>query len=119
MKFSIRALIYRPFRDDPEEHRIPTMEPEPDYAKDLKQWVRGVLHAQRPNADEEHVTVLYEGQRRDMFVDEFGALLRVPPNEVATEIYWNASKARGETPNDEWPRIYGVAILFPDHQVWK
>lgn len=60
----------------------------------------------------EHVTVLYEGQRRDMLVDEEGLLKHLPVNEVATKIYWTASGARSGSP------IVGTAILFPDRRIW-
>lgn len=66
----------------------------------------------------EHVTVLHKGARADMFVEEFGAVNGMPVNVAATEIYWAASKARGEHPErDGAPKIHGIAVLF-DERVW-
>jgi len=67
----------------------------------------------------EHVTVLHEGERRDMFVDENSALTGLPRNEAATAIYRNNWLTRhpGADP-ESIPAIYGTAILFPDRQVW-
>jgi hypothetical protein len=67
----------------------------------------------------EHVAVLHEGQRRDMFVDENGHSKRLPRNEVATEIYrsnW-LTQHPGVDP-EELPHIVGPAVLFPDRLVW-
>jgi hypothetical protein len=66
----------------------------------------------------EHVTVLYEGKRRDMFVGEYSAQADRAANDAATEVYWAAGKARGDMPDAGWPKIYGVAVLFPERQVW-
>lgn len=64
----------------------------------------------------EHVTVLFEGKRGDMFVDETGALDGLPANAAATDIYYAAwEKSGGErVPGFE---ICGVAVVF-DRQVW-
>jgi hypothetical protein len=66
----------------------------------------------------EHVAVLHEGQRRDMFVDEDGHSKRLPRNEAATRIYrtnW-LTQHPGVDP-EELPCIVGPAVLF-DRIVW-
>lgn len=71
----------------------------------------------------EHVTVLYRGERCDMFVSELGhvALTHRPPlpiNDRATAIYRRAwlTAYPGSDP-DTLPTIAGVAVLF-HRQVW-
>jgi len=66
----------------------------------------------------EHVTVLHNGKRADMFVDECGAINRLPMNIEATDIYRAASmRANPDQDPDSLPAIYGVAVLF-DERVW-
>ena len=60
----------------------------------------------------EHVTVLFEGKRCDMLVDEEGLLKHLPLNEAATRIYWTMSGATSGSP------IVGTAILFPERRIW-
>lgn len=74
----------------------------------------------------EHVAVLYEGKRAQMWVDESGRL-RNPPrsfNAQATDIYLNASRARGSTDLElaeivaSGRFIVGVAVLLtPPHEL--
>lgn len=67
----------------------------------------------------EHVSVLYEGERRDMFVHEEGALIPLARNERATEIYRaNWLSKNSSCPPESIPAIYGAAVLFPDRRVW-
>lgn len=71
-------------------------------------------------ADPEHVYVLHNGERRDLFVDEVGHLKHLPRNEAATSIYRNAYLSRHPGTHPEaldW--IAGPAVLFPDDVVWK
>ena len=71
----------------------------------------------------EHVSVLHNGQRRDMFVSELGQLALthrgpLPRNERATEIYranW-LSRHRYCDP-ETLPWIAGTAVLF-ERRVW-
>lgn len=66
----------------------------------------------------EHVTVLHEGDRRDMFVDECGAINGLPRNDAATAIYRNNWLTQHPSTNPEdMPAIYGTAILF-SRRVW-
>lgn len=61
----------------------------------------------------EHVTVLHEGQRRDMIVDEEGRLKGMLRNERATAIYRTAWMLRNPGKDaDELPHIAGPAVLF-------
>ncbi len=53
----------------------------------------------------EHVSVRYLGQNKDMFVDEAGAIKGMPRNDQAGVIYGGP--------------IFGPAVLFLDHKVWK
>jgi hypothetical protein len=70
-------------------------------------------------ADLEHVAVLYDGQRRDMFVDENGHAKVLPRNEVATQIYrHNWLTQHPKTVPESMAYIVGVAVLFPDCIVW-
>lgn len=71
----------------------------------------------------EHVTVLHQGQRTDMFVSEYGHLARagrgpLPRNDAATTTYRAAwlSTHPGDNP-ESMPFIAGPAILF-DRRVW-
>jgi hypothetical protein len=67
--------------------------------------------------DLEHVSVLYNGKRADMFVDEFSSIVRpkdgrypLPVNEAATDIYHAASRMRGENLTNA-PKIHGPAVV--------
>jgi hypothetical protein len=66
----------------------------------------------------EHVAVLHDGRRADMFVEQ-GSAGKFPFNPSATEIYRNYTMTRspGTNPNS-LPKIYGVAVLF-DKIVWS
>lgn len=72
----------------------------------------------------EHVAVLHEGKRRDMFVSEYGhvRLTTRPPlpiNDVATKIYRNNWMTRfPETDPETLPDIAGTAVLFTNRIVW-
>lgn len=66
----------------------------------------------------EHVTVLFEGRRADMFVDECGVLDDLPRNDAATAIYranWLIQHPNADP--ETLPYIAGVAILF-EKVVW-
>lgn len=105
-------------------------------AKTSFQWLRAHI---QPHFDElfEHVAVLYEGQRRDMFVGETSAINgRHIRNIRATNIYRANAIRRYEEgdgfdlPRDperpRWtsfdpeslPAISGPVVLFPNRRVW-
>jgi len=71
----------------------------------------------------EHVSVLYRGERCDMFVSELGHVElthrpRLPINPRATAIYRRAwLEAHPEDNPDDLPAIAGVAVLF-HRRVW-
>lgn len=66
----------------------------------------------------EHVAVLHEGERRDMFVDDIGLLKALPLNPEATAIYRNNTLTNyPDTKPESLPAIYGPAVLF-DRRVW-
>lgn len=68
--------------------------------------------------DFEHVYVLHDGHRADMFVDETGHWKGLPRNEDATRIYRTAWMARYPSADIEsLPEIVGTAVLF-DNEVW-
>jgi hypothetical protein len=72
-----------------------------------------------PDCNLEHVTVLHEGKRADMFVDEHGVRKQLPRNEAATAIYRNnwLTHHPKDAP-ESLPAIYGTAVLF-DRIVWN
>ena len=69
----------------------------------------------------EHVSVLFNGHRRDMFVGETSAINgRHIRNIRATEIY--RANALSQNPGldpEDLPAISGPAVLFPDVIVWR
>lgn len=66
----------------------------------------------------EHVSVLHDGKRRDMFVDEEGRLKGLPRNERATAIYRTAWLSHNPGRDaDDLPHIAGPAVLFT-RRVW-
>lgn len=80
--------------------------------------LRELIEPMLDDARLEHVAVLYQGRRGDMFVDEIGSLRDLPVNEHATAIYRAASitQSPGLDP-DSLPAIHGPAVVF-DRQVW-
>ncbi len=66
----------------------------------------------------EHVTVLHEGERRDMFVDDEGQRKDLDRNEAATSIYRNNWMTHyPKTDPETIPYIYGDAVLF-GRRIW-
>lgn len=66
----------------------------------------------------EHVAVLFNGKRADMFVEEHSAG-NMPVNDEATKIYHAASLSREpKADTSDWPKVYGVAVVF-DQIVWR
>ena len=90
------------------------MDEDPSLAE-IREAVAPSLAGGRP----EHVTVLYEGRRADMFVDEDGFEKDLPRNEAATTLYRASWMERhpGTDPED-LPWIAGTAVLF-DRIVWR
>jgi len=70
---------------DEEQHEL---DQEPTFT-DMQKFVGGHI---------EIVNVLYQDKACHMIVHEEGMILQLPVNEVATEIYHAASKARGVDP---------------------
>lgn len=63
----------------------------------------------------EFVQVLYENKPRYMLVNEIGAMIPLPRNIRATDIYHNAMRARGKDwPIDSPPFIHGDVILVEE-----
>lgn len=98
---------------EPEVQPVADLAPQPGY-RALKAIVEPLIDG----AALEHVTVLHEGERRDMFVDECGSLNGLPRNEEATAIYRNnwLTQHPEEDP-ESLPAIYGPAVLF-SRRVW-
>jgi hypothetical protein len=71
--------------------------------------------------DFEHVAVLFDGHRRDMFVGGTSSINgRHIRNIRATEIYRaNALSQDPDLDPEELPAISGPAVLFPSYIVWK
>jgi hypothetical protein len=102
-------LVYRPGAMMPEPRTIDLVEV-PSFLEIkhvLSPLIRGGI---------EHVSVLFRGERHDMFVHETGAADGLPVNDAATLIYHEASRQRGQDTTGA-PKIYGVAILTM-RRVW-
>lgn len=105
--------IYRVGQSEP-EHGSVNWPYKPGY-KRIKALVEPILGDGEPL---EHVSVLFDGERHDMFVSELGncALTTRPPlpiNDAATEIYHAAYKRRYPgAHSSEMPPIAGTAVLF-------
>jgi hypothetical protein len=104
--------IFRPGHESGERHEIDWPE-EPDY-REIVALISSILGG----ADLEHVNVLYEAARHDMFIDELSSTslkpgYPLPQNDRATEIYranWLAHHRCADP--EELPAIYGPAVLF-------
>jgi len=106
-----RVRIFRP-GTPPEDREV---EFDDDYM-----GLRTVVMALLDGAHLEHVAVEYEGQRRDMFVDEIGQMKNLPVNGTATAIYrswWLRTHPTDTAEN--LPDVVGPAILFLDRIVWE
>ena len=62
----------------------------------------------------EHVAVLHNGRRHDMFVDEMGQIINLQYNSKASIIYQANGKAMGRPHTTP---IVGTAVLF-DRVIW-
>jgi hypothetical protein len=113
MATTTRILIIS--ADGTTEDRQVTFAATPNYDS-LRKAMEGVF-------DEgfEHVNVLLDDRRRDMFVGETSAINgRHSRNEKATTIYRNNALTRSPGIDPETiPAIYGPAVLFPDVVVWN
>ncbi|MCO7058264.1 hypothetical protein [Pseudomonas juntendi] len=99
--------------DGTEERRSAELPADPGYRAlaDLVDPILGVLAW-------EQVTVLFNGELCDMFVDEVGAITGLPRNERATAIYRaNALAQHPGTDPESLPAIYGRVVLFT-RRVW-
>ena len=90
------------------------MRPEPDL-NELRKYIEPHLDGEQL----EHVTVLWDGKRTDMFVGECSAINgRMIRNVRATEIYRNGTLTQHPDVDPEsLPAISGPAVLF-DRRVW-
>ena len=111
----MKILIYRPGSAQPEERDV-QLAANPSY-----QQLRDLITPLLDGGDLEHVSVLFEGRRADMFVDELGHVKNPPlrMNKAATAIY-RASKMKQQPHIDpeELNWIAGPAIVFSEI-VWK
>ena len=86
---------------------------EPGYDK-LKALIEPLIGGGRL----EHVSVLHDGKRRDMFVDDKGRMKGLPRNDRATAIYrTNWLTQHPEVDPETLPFIAGPAVLFM-RRVW-
>ena len=89
---------------------------QPRYAE-IRAAIRALLVLGK--AYPEHVTVLHEGKRADMFVQEDGHGEGLPRNEAATAIYRAAWLQEHPSHDPETlPWIAGPAVIF-DRIVWS
>ena len=112
-----RYLIFRPHTRAPEECSVKWLR------KPALSRMRSLIEPLLGNNYMEHISVLYLGHMRDMFVAEEGKLHGMRYNERATEIYHNLLLKHHEGPYPTDPKatlgiIVGVAVLFPDRRVW-
>jgi hypothetical protein len=81
--------------------------------------IRAAMRPTFGDAYPEHVTVLHEGRRADMFVDEDGHAKALPRNDAATAIYRaNALAQDAGLDPETLPWIAGPAVLF-SRIVWS
>lgn len=84
----------------------------------IKEVVIPILREVHHAADLEHVSVLFDGSPSSMFVDSIGAMLSLPVNRRATEIYWTHGLTRNPAADTtDWPRVFGTVVLFT-RNVW-
>jgi len=96
--------------------------PERPQLEDIEKLVLPVIGKDN---DMEHVSVLWHfppisknPARRDMFVDETGALKGLQMNPLATRIYQNATIVQHKPVDPSaLAKIYGSAVLF-EKRVW-
>ena len=75
--------------------------------------IRALITPLLYGADLEHVTVLHDDNRTDMFVDEIGKIKQLQRNDRATVIYRTNWLTQHPTADPEsLPAIYGPAVLF-------
>jgi hypothetical protein len=89
--------------------------------KPLYNDLRGLVEPHLGGSRLMHVRVLCPliGEWTDMFVDEMGALRRLPRNEKATSIYRNGFLAKRPDDDPETlPYIAGTAVVFL-RPVWE
>ena len=98
--------------DGREETRTVDLPAQPSYEA-LRDLIKPVF-----DADFEHVTILGNDERADMFVDETGRLKSLTRNDKATELYRAAWLKRHPGINPEsLDHIVGAVVLF-DRRVW-
>lgn len=111
--------IYRVGQSEPERGEI-DWPLAPGYDR-IKALVEPLLGEKEPM---EHLSVLHNGKRRDMFASEYGHVqltwrASLPINDVATAIYRHYSLTHNPEQNpDDLPDIAGTAVLFTDRVVW-
>ena len=80
--------------------------------------VRSVVNRFLDGGAAEHVAVLHDNRRTDMFVDEHSHLKRLQRNEAATALFRAAAlRINPERDPETLPYIAGPAIVF-DEPVW-
>lgn len=113
------VYVHRP--DQPEPQIVNARMPPKPSLRDIKIVVLPLLdRGDGIPRNLEHVSVLFEGQPTDMFVDEVGVNDGLPRNEQATAIYrtyW-LQEHPGDDP-ESLPHIAGTAVLFRGRRVWS
>lgn len=98
----------------PAETRTADLPAEPTWDQ-IKAVIQPII-GEKQNA--EHVTILLDGKRSDMFVDEDGHAFRLPHNPAATEHYRrNWLTQHPEQDPETLPFIVGPAIVF-HRRIW-
>jgi len=105
-------LIIQP--DGTEETHQVELAAEPTY-HELKAVIQPIIGERQ---DFEHVAVLHDGKRTDMFVNENGLLMGLPRNPGATAIYRNNwLSSHPEDDPESLNFIVGPVVLFR-RRVW-
>lgn len=104
--------VYRPAAEKRETHTVMLVS-EPSYDE-----IKAVVGPYLEDGRMEHVSILFNGVRSDMFVDEDFNEKGLELNEEATKIYHASSLQREpEADTSDWPKIRGVAVVF-DRRIW-
>jgi hypothetical protein len=113
------VYIYRPGEAEP--HVVNARMPAKPSLRDIHIVVWPLLdRGDSEHHDMEHVSVLFQDQHADMFVDERGVIDGLPRNDLATAIYReNWMRQHPDNDPESLPHIAGTAVVFHGRRVWS